>query len=138
MDHAGSKIKIPNRLYISKEQIQKPSKKIQKLPRADINSDHNIVVLDTNLSLKRKKNNQSTNNKEIRRYFNKRVNDVLQETKTIRNQNIVEEEWKQFRDTMINAAEKYIKYTKETPIKPWINSKYIDLIEKMKNIQKCK
>lgn len=138
MDHAGSKIKIPNRLYISKEQIQKPSKKIQKLPRADINSDHNIVVLDTNLSLKRKKNNQSTNNKEIRRYFNKRVNDVLQETKTIRNQNIVEEEWKQFRDTMINAAEKYIKYTKETAIKPWINSKYIDLIEKMKNIQKCK
>lgn len=31
---------------------------------------------------------------------------------------------------MINAAEKYLKYTKETPIKPWINSKMIDLFEK--------
>lgn len=30
---------------------------------------------------------------------------------------------------MINAAEKHLKYTKETPIKPWINSKIINLIE---------
>ena len=33
---------------------------------------------------------------------------------------------------MTNAAEKHFKYIKETPIKPWINSKIINLIEKRK------
>lgn len=77
---------------------------MQKLPRdLDINSDHNIVVMDMNL---RKKNNRGTKRKwcmdklkieEIRRDFNKGVNELLQETTSIRNQSIVEEEWKKIK-----------------------------------------
>lgn len=69
-------------------------------------------------------------NEETRINLNKEVNKLLKETKNTRNQSIVEEEWKKLRDTMINAAEKNLKYTKETPIKTWINSKIIDVIKK--------
>jgi hypothetical protein len=57
VDYAGSKGKIQNRLYISKLQILKQSKKMQKLPRGR-HSDYNIIVMDTKLRLKTKENNQ--------------------------------------------------------------------------------
>jgi len=85
------------------------------------------VLMETNLSLKRKENNGSTKrkwcmdklkNEEIRTDFNQELNKLLQERNSNRNQNNVEDEWEKLRDTMTKAAKKHLKFTKEMPTKP--------------------
>ncbi|CAI6352699.1 unnamed protein product [Macrosiphum euphorbiae] len=114
-------------------------KKCKTYPGADINSDHNLVLMETNLSLKRKKPNECTKrkwcmdklkNEEIRSDFNEELNNLLQEANSNKNQDNDKVEWEKLRDTMTKAAEKHLKFTKEMPTKPWINNEIIDLIEK--------
>jgi len=69
-------------------------------------------------------------NEEIRSDFNEELNNLLQEANSNKNQDNDKVEWEKFRDTMTKAVEKYLKFTKEIPTKPWINNEIIDLIEK--------
>jgi hypothetical protein len=65
-------------------------KKYKTYSGADINSDHNLVLMVTNLSLKRKEYNESTKrkwcmdklkNEERRSDFNEELNNLLQKCK---------------------------------------------------------
>jgi len=41
------------------------------------------------------------------------------------------------KDIFAKTAEKHFKFTKELPMKPWINNQIIELIEKPMKVQKC-
>jgi len=69
-------------------------KKCKNYPGADINSDHNLVLIETNLNLKRKESNESTKrkwcmdklkNEKIRSDFNEELNNLSQEANSNKN-----------------------------------------------------
>lgn len=108
-------------------------KNSRSYPRADIGSDHNLVMMQCELKYK-KLTKKKTKPIEIsklkdpivKRDFESKTNNALErydfENKTI------EEQWTELKKTIINTAQDVLKKDQVEPRKPWISEEVIELI----------
>lgn len=97
------------------------------------------VIMESNLSLKKTENKQITRKKwyldklkdeEIRYNYSEGVNNKPKELQ-IKGQNEpygINDDWEALKEAITTAAETKLGTEKNTPIKPWITHKIVDLI----------
>ncbi|CAI6343800.1 unnamed protein product [Macrosiphum euphorbiae] len=119
---------------MTKQRFRNQIKQCKAYPGADINSDHNLLIMESELKYKniKKKNNikrwnlQKLKNDEIKVTYNKKCSDTLM-TVTPDN-NTVEEKWKNIKQILKNKAEEVLGSREKEARKPWITEEIIELI----------
>ena len=127
--------------YIAVRQRYRNSvKKSCSYPGADADTDHNLVMMTTNLKLKKVKrrkpkkrwNLEKLKNQEIARNYATQVEQQLDNV----GQDCINGKWNKVKDVIKEAAEVNIGYIdKIAPKKPWIND---EMISKMRERRKWK
>ena len=119
-------------------------KDARSYPGADIDSDHNLVMMKVHTRLKKvigKKRKLRWNTDKIKNVREAReafVNEIEQEINNnkVMRPGSVEEKWKTVKEIVVKGAEKHIGYKKRNPTKkPWITDK---MREKMDERRKWK
>ncbi|XP_025425707.1 craniofacial development protein 2-like [Sipha flava] len=124
-----------------KNRFKNQVKDSQSYPGADIDSDHNLVMMKCNLNFKKIKRRGNTNRWQTSKLKEEKVNEKFKEytnkIKTHEEQDI-NTRWTSLRETTTNAATEIMKETKSTlPRKEWITPEIIEMIEerrKYKNL----
>lgn len=102
-------------------------------PGADIDSDHNLVMMKCNLKLKKIKRRGNTNRWQTSKLKEEKVNEKFKEyTNKIKAQEEqdINTRWTSLRETTTNSATETMKETKSTlPRKEWITPEIIEMIE---------
>lgn len=137
---------------IVNKRYQNQVKQSKSFPGADIDSDHNLVIMESSLSLKKMENKQISRkkwyldklkDKETRYSYSEGVNNKLNELKElqIKDQNEpygINDDWEALKEAVTTAAETKLGTEKNTPIRPWITNKIVDLIEERRKYKNGK
>ncbi|VVC38380.1 Endonuclease/exonuclease/phosphatase [Cinara cedri] len=132
-----------------KKRYRNQVKQSKSYPGADINSDHNLVIMETRLSLKKSTRNQETKKKwyveklkqeGTRKQFFEVVNRIIRikPTESTEELDNYENTWKSFKEAITKMADKILGKTKNIPIKPWISTRLVELIETRRKYKKWK
>ncbi|KAL4083913.1 hypothetical protein QTP88_029229 [Uroleucon formosanum] len=135
-----------------KKRYQNQVKQSKSFPGADIHSDHNLVIMESSLSLKKMENKQISKkkwyldklkDKETRYSYSEGVNNKLKELKELqikdRNEPYgINDDWEALKEAATTAAETKLGTEKNTPIRPWITNKIVDLIEERRKYKNGK
>ena len=111
------------------------------MPGADIDSDHNLLIADMRLKLKRPKKSanipkydiESLKNQDISQKYSIEVSNrfqLLSDTERTPN-----ELWNVVKDTIHETASKILGKPKPKPKKPWISPDTFDLIDKKRQLR---
>ena len=103
-------------------------KDARSYPGADIDSDHNLVMMKIHIRLKKvigKKQTLKWDTDKIKSVRKAFENEIEQEIRNnMRRTRGVEEKWKTVKEIVVKGAEKHIGYKKRKPTKkPWITDK---------------
>ena len=110
-------------------------------PGADIHSDHNPVIANTELKLAKRKvasgrkridTRSLQTNEAMKNTFSACINGELKEIESSQN---IEELWSTLRDTLKSKAEQILGYKKRTKMKKWMTD---DILQMMEERRKAK
>lgn len=118
---------------MTKQRFRNQIKQCKAYPGADINSDHNLLIMESELKYKniKKKNNikrwnlQKLKNYEIKMTYNKKCDTLM----TVTPNNItVKEKQKYIKQIKKNKAKEVLGSREKEARKPWITEEIIELI----------
>jgi len=121
-------------------------KQSKSYPGTDIDSDHNLIIMETRLCLKKSTRNQETKKKwcveklkqeGTRRQFYEEVNGIIRVKQTEKPGNY-EDTRKTLKEAITKTADKTLGKIKNSPIKPWVNTRLVELIEARRNYKNGK
>jgi maltooligosyltrehalose synthase len=120
---------------MTKQRFKNQIKQCKTYPGADINSDHNLLIMESELKYKniKKKNNfkkwnlQKLKNDETKMEYDRKCRDSFLMTVTPGN-NTIEEKWKNIKQLLKYRAEEILETREKEARKPWIIEEIIELM----------
>jgi len=124
-----------------KQRFRNQVKNCKTFPGADIDSDHNLVVMKCNLKLKtlakKKQSNKLATERlkeeNIRAEYQRMTNELVSNTRRE-----VEEEWKDIKEGLQKAAKNVIGNYKRKSRKPWITEEILNIMEERSQLKNSK
>ena len=103
-------------------------------PGADVDSDHNLLVMKCRLKLKKLKRGKRTKRWDLEKLKEKEVRESFEECVTQGlsekgERNTVEEEWTLIKEDIVKAADEKIGRKTRSANNPWVTQEILDLID---------
>ncbi|KAL4083803.1 hypothetical protein QTP88_029119 [Uroleucon formosanum] len=130
---------------ITKQRFKNQIKQCKTYPGADIDSDHNLIIMETNLKYKKIKKDVFTNkwNLEVLKKDEKRIEFKEKCKKALNNIQIEncqseENKWENIKEILKIQAEEVLGTQKKEPRKPWMTDEIVKLINERRRAKRWK
>ncbi|XP_068084785.1 craniofacial development protein 2-like [Anabrus simplex] len=112
-------------------------------PGADVDSDHNLLVMKCHLKLKKLKKGKNAKRWDLDKLKEKRVRDCFKEhvAKGLNEKaegNTIEEEWRVMKNEVSRAAEEMLGRKKISTKNQWITQEILDLIDERRKYKNAR
>ena len=127
--------------YILIKKRWKSSIKVAKtLPGADIGSDHQLLIADVRVKLKKTNNTQTVkrfNLQNISKHYWLETNNRFEELLSYEEERTPEELWTDIKESILDSANKHVPVKRRKKATPWLSREVIDLADERRQLKEA-